>query len=91
MNDWQAARLAEVLCGSPVIDARGALIGRVESVCADHLDTNSDCGVMIRSGGVEGRELFVTPAQIACVADDHVRLSVTTEAIAASRTGTGPG
>lgn len=85
MNDWQVARLAAVFCGSPVIDANGALIGTVESVCADNLDSGPGCGVRIRANGDQGCQLFVTPVQIACIADDHVRLSVTAEAIAASR------
>lgn len=89
MNDWQVARLAAVLWGSPVIDASGALIGTVESVCLDHPDTNPNCGVRIRAPGERGRELFVKPAQIACIAEDYVRLSVTAEAVAAPRLGPG--
>lgn len=93
MNDWQTARLAAVLCGSPVIDASGALIGWVGSVCTDQLHTKSACGIKVHARGGQGRQLFVTPAQVACITDDHVRLSVTAEAIAASRTdrGGGPG
>jgi hypothetical protein len=78
-----------VLRGSPVIDARGALIGWVESVCTQQLDTTRTCGVLIRANCGPGRELFATPTQIACIADDHVRLSVTADAVAAPGSSAG--
>jgi uncharacterized protein YrrD len=91
VNDWQIVPLAAVLCGTPVMDARGALIGRVESVCTVDLSADARTGIVVRSGGVRGRAFFVARAQIACVAEDHVRLSVTEdEAIAAPRSSAGP-
>jgi hypothetical protein len=91
VNNWQAVSLAAVLCGMPVIDAQGALLGLVESVRTDDLNASAGSGLIVRACGVREFDFFVAAARIACVADDHVRLSVTAEeTIAAPRSNPDP-
>jgi hypothetical protein len=80
--DRRPVPLAAVCCGSPVLDVQGAFVGCVEYVRTGEPDAPARCDlgfVKVRRDGPQGREFFVSPAQIAYVADDHLRLSVTAD------------
>lgn len=79
----QIGPLAAVRPGSPVLDVRGALVGRVGYVgIGQHDAIQSDDSprpfgfVKVLGYGAGDRGFVVEPGQIAYVADDHVRLSV---------------
>jgi len=76
-----AVPLTAVRCGSPVLDARGALLGKVEYVETGQPDGRSrTCSglhfVKVSGYGPGDREFIVAADLVAYVADDHVRLSV---------------
>jgi hypothetical protein len=75
-----------VRAGSPVIDARGALVGRVEYVglaCpATRGRADERAGfVTIRGTAPSVGSFLIDPEQIAYVTDDHVRLSIVADVL----------
>jgi hypothetical protein len=80
--------LAAICCGTPVVDACGAFVGRVEYVRTGQHGDDGDPpgGEQLRRGGFVkvccepgDRAFLVAAGQIAYVAEDHVRLSVTAD------------
>ncbi|MFI6676835.1 hypothetical protein [Kribbella sp. NPDC050470] len=83
-----AAPLAAVRHGLLVLDVRGALVGRVEYVGVEDPDEQRhetwlsgealiwSRFVQVRGSRPDGRGFVIEPGQIACIADDHLRLSV---------------
>lgn len=104
-TDSQEIPLAAIRYGMPVLDVRGAFLGRVEYVGtgdpgaigepqhavlgnlpaseAPRIPTDADDArrtgfVRLATYGPRD-ELLVASAHIACVADDHIRLSITAD------------
>jgi hypothetical protein len=115
--DSQAIPLAAIRYGMPVLDVRGAFLGRIEYVgttdpgvvgephhgvlgnqpASGAPRTPSDADDTRRTGFVRlatcgpRDDLLVASAHIACVADDHIRLSITAdEALTAGTTLASP-
>ncbi len=100
-NEGQPAAIAAVRYGMPVLDVRGAFLGTIgyvgtgESGAATGYDETHNAAdargriglVRLQACGRRDCDLFIAPANIAYVADDHVRLSITAnEAISEART-----